>query len=257
LNVRRRQGPQKPLLSTAAMARIASVMLAVALLLAIAGAVGWLIERPAFDIRVIEVRGDAAPLRHVSAVQVRSLARKLRGNFFTLSLPAARRQFESLPWAAAVSVRRGWPDRLIVTVTEHRPIGLWDDGRLLADSGRLFVANVAEAELHVQLASFSGPPAEAAAAAQRFAEFGQVLGELGLSIRMLEVSDRRSWTVTTDLGQRFELGRDEPPGALSQRLTLVAQHYPTMVAQFGAAPSRIDARYPQALAASPAARKKP
>ena len=47
-----------------------------------------------------------------------------------------------------------WPDRLLVTLTEHRALGVWEDGRLLSDRGELFVANPMR-QIYGQLPEFS------------------------------------------------------------------------------------------------------
>jgi len=78
----------------------------------------------------------------VTSASVRAaIAGRLKGNYFTMRLDETRRVLENVPWVARASVRRIWPDRLHVTLVEHRALGVWDDGRLLSDSGELFVAN--------------------------------------------------------------------------------------------------------------------
>lgn len=247
-----------------AFATRACVLLALAI--GAGAALVWVAQRPAFDFRRIELHGAGGELRHVSRAAVRSaVAGQLAGNFFTMRLDDARRVFETVPWVAGASVRRVWPDRLVVTLTEHRALGLWDDGRVLSDAGELFVANAAEAEVYGPLAEFQGPPQHAAEAARRYYELAAALAPLGLEVDAVSVSERASWSLRTAQAQTIELGRDEPPGRLSERVALVAASYPLMLARFGAAPARIDARYPNGLAAAlpagthlvPAAGRKP
>lgn len=235
-----------------AMEWVARALLAAALALAAGGAALWLAQRPWFDLRRIEVRGE---LRHVSGAAVRAaVTGRLRGNFFTLRLDEAQRVFESVPWVAAASVRRAWPDRLVVTLTEHRALGVWSDGRILSDLGRLFVANVAEAELYGPLPEFDGPAEFAAEAARRFYEFSALLAPLALTIDAVRISERAAWSLETSAGDasgpRFELGRDDPPGRLAERVAAVAAHYPRVVARLAGPPARIDARYPNGFAAA-------
>lgn len=221
--------------------------LAAALVL-LGGAVNWFMHRAWFDFKRIELRGD---LTHVSAASVRAaIAGHVTGNFFTVRLDDVRRAFESVPWVAAASVRRAWPDRLVVTIREHRALGLWSDGRLLSDTGRLFVANLAEAELYGPLAQFDGPESTAGEAVRRYYEIAARLAPLSLAVASVEISDRVSWAVVTESGQRFELGRDEPAGRLSERLVLLAAAYPRVSAQLGGPPKRIDLRYSNGLAAA-------
>lgn len=230
----------------------ARALLAAALGLATGGAALWLAQRPWFELRRIEVRGE---LQHVSGAAVRAaVAGRLRGTFFTMRLDEARRVFETVPWVAAASVRRAWPDRLVVTLTEHRALGVWSDGRILSDQGRLFVANVAEAELYGPLPEFDGPAEFAAEAARRFYEFSAMLAPLALTIDAVRISERAAWSLRTSAdgaeGPRFELGRDDPPGRLAARVAAIAAHYPLVVARLAGPPARIDARYPNGFAAA-------
>ena len=150
-------------------------------------------QRPAFEFKRIEVRGD---LQHVTAASVRAaIAGRLKGNYFTIRLDEARRLLETVPWVAQASVRRIWPNRLQVTLREHRALGAWNDGRLLSDRGELFVANVAEAEIFGPLPTFSGPDALARDVATRYYDFAAQLAALSLSVDGIDVSDRRSWAV--------------------------------------------------------------
>lgn len=217
-------------------------------LIVLGGAATWVMHRSWFDLRGIELRGD---LSHVSSATVRaSIAGRISGNFFTARLEDIRRAFEAVPWVAAASVRRAWPNRLIVTLREHRALGIWSDGRLLSDSGRLFAANLAEAEMYGPLAQFDGPEAFAGEAVRRYYEFAARLAPLSLGVNGVEISERASWAVTTDAGQRFELGRDEPAGRISERIVVLVAAYPRVSAQLGAPPVRIDMRYSNGLAAA-------
>ena len=248
-----------PLLSTRAMQRAATLIFAAAAALLAAGAAGWFFQRPWFDLRHIELRAAGADgLRHVNANAVRAASvGRLSGNFFTMRLDDARRVFEAVPWVAAVSLRRAWPDRLLVTLAEHRAIAVWDDGRLLAESGQLFVANVAEAEMLGPLPQVDAPPRLSAEVARRLPQFEAWARSLGTALEAVQLSERASWTLRTEGGLTVEVGRDDPPGRLDERLALVATHYPAMAARAGGELLRIDARYPNGFAVAVATRKKP
>jgi cell division protein FtsQ len=237
-------------------ARVMNLVAFLAVLAAVAmltlAAARWVAQRPAFDFKRIEVRGD---LQHVSAASIRAAtAGRLKGNYFTMRLDEARRLLETVPWVAQASVRRVWPNRLQITLREHRALGGWGNGRLLSDSGELFVANVAEAEIFGPLPAFSGPEAEARTIAARYYEFVAAVAPLSLAIESIDVSDRRSWTLQAS-GQgiastTLELGREDPPGTLQRRLSDIVASYPMVAARVGGPPARIDARYSNGIAAS-------
>ncbi|HYM48805.1 MAG TPA: cell division protein FtsQ/DivIB, partial [Burkholderiaceae bacterium] len=153
-------------------------------------------------------------------------------------------------------VRRTWPDRLIVTLTEHRALGVWEDGRLLSDRGELFVANPDEAEIYGALPEFSGPAHAAKDAARRYYEFSAQLATLSLRIDAIDISDRKAWSLrvsseTSDASpSRIELGRDGTAAPLGGRVAQLIAAYPQIAAQVGSPPARIDARYANGLAAS-------
>ena len=237
---------------------LAAVFLAFASLIVIGGALVWGAQRPYFSLRGIDVRGD---LQHVTSASVRAaVAGRLKGNFFTMRLDDTRRLLESVPWVAQASVRRVWPNRLLVELTEHRALGVWDDGRLLSDAGELFVANPAEAEIHGSLPAFEGPEAVARDAARRYYEFAAMVAPLGMKVASIDVSERRSWTVEVTAADgaatRLELGRDTDAMALQDRLAQIVAAYPMVAARVGGTPLTIDARYPNGLAASPPAKSR-
>jgi len=203
---------------------------------------------PRFDFRRIEIVGD---VRHVSRAAVRAaIAGRVSGNYFTIRLDQVRRAFETLPWVAQVSVRRIWPNRLRVTLTEHRALGEWGDGRLVSDGGVLFEANPAEAEADGPLVSFAGPPAAAPDAVSRFHDFSALLAPLQLRVAGVRISDRASWSLTTDPPVQFELGRDDPPGRLQRRLAAVVAAWPVVTARLDGPAGRVDARYSNGFAAA-------
>jgi cell division protein FtsQ len=232
----------------------AALLLAlVASALLLFGGARWVAARPAFDFKRIDVSGD---LQHVSAASIRiAIARRLKGNYFTMRLDEARRLLETVPWVAQASVRRVWPNRLQITLREHRALGEWGGGRLLSDRGDLFVANVAEAEIFGPLPAFSGPDAVAPTIVARYYDFAALLAPLALAIEAIDVSERRSWALKASgpgvSSTTFELGRDDPPGTLQRRLADVVASYPMVVARVGGPPSRIDARYANGIAAAP------
>ena len=227
-------------------------------LIVVSSAAWWLAQRSYFNLRAIEVHGD---LQHVTSASVRAaVAGRLKGNYFTMRLDETRRLLEGVPWVAHASVRRVWPNRLLVTLVEHRALGVWDDGRLLSDVGELFVANPAEAEIHGALPAFEGPEAVARDAARRYYEFAALLAPLGMRIASVDVSERRSWTleVTGAEGSatRLELGRDTDSLTLHDRLAQIVAAYPMVAARVGGTPQSIDARYSNGLAASPPAKSR-
>ena len=138
----------------------ANGLLAAVLVVCVAAGVWWVSQRPMFDLRTIKVESaDDKGLRHVNYLTLRSgTLGRIKGNFFTTNLESVRGVFEAVPWVRRASVRREWPNQLIVALEEHEALGTWgEDGRLLSVKGDVFTANVAEAEDDHELPAFAGP----------------------------------------------------------------------------------------------------
>jgi cell division protein FtsQ len=107
-------------------------------------------------------------------------------------------------------VRRIWPDRLAVTLEEHRPAALWvgEDGndRLVNAQGEVFEANVGDVEDDA-LPSFAGPEGSAQAMLAMYRQLQPLLQRQQIDIDRLHLSGRGSWRVEVDNGAVVELGR--------------------------------------------------
>jgi cell division protein FtsQ len=190
-------------------------------------------------------------LTHVDRAVVRAaLVGHLHGNFFTMHLGETRRALESIPWVARVTVRRVWPGRIEILLTERHPIGIWSDGRLLSDEGVLFDGNLAEPDANKGAMNFSAPPDMAAIVVASIPGYVQRLGNMKMTLSGIDVSNRMSWTVHAREGASLILGRDDPPGTVMTRLDDIVQHYPQVIERTGSTPRRIDARYNNGFAVS-------
>ncbi|MEN9629883.1 MAG: hypothetical protein RJA10_3111 [Pseudomonadota bacterium] len=187
---------------------VASALYVAALLALTLAALMWLSRSPWFAIRNIQVEGD---LLRINAETLRvTAAPRLSGNYFSADLAKARAAFEAVPWVRRATVRRVWPDRLVVRIEEHRAAALWQgddrDDRLVNAQGEVFTANVGDVEEEA-LPGFSGPDGSAAAVLSLYRLLLPVLRGGDMDIEQLHQSTRGSWRVLLDSGAALELGR--------------------------------------------------
>jgi cell division protein FtsQ len=228
---------------------LANLLFGLSLLACLGAGLWWVSQRPFFALRTIEVEPrPGAELRHVSGAVLRAtVADGVRGNFFATDLDDVRAVFETVPWIRRATVRRVWPDGLIVDIEEHRALALWADGRLVNTFGELFTANLGEAEEHGPLPQFAGPPGTELQLVQRYAELRQVVAALQLEPQALALSDRHAWTLRLDDGTTLLLGRDEGM-PIDRRLARWIHVYPQVKAQLNRRAELIDLRYPNGFA---------
>lgn len=227
------------------------VMLGVLVLALMYTGYRWAARLPVFELTEIQVRAvPGKPLRYVDESTVRSVAvQRLRGNFFNMDLAAARTAFETVPWVQHASVRREWPNKLVVTIDEFVALGTWgEQGRLISVDGVLFTANLDEAEQEGKLPALDGPDESAREVAQRMFDLREWLAPVKLSPRALSLSKRYAWSARLDNGILLNLGRANDRAALKARIDRLVSVYPRLAS---ALPGRIDAidmRYPNGLA---------
>lgn len=94
----------------------------------------YLLRSPRFAIGITEIQG----LRHLSESQVLLKLKEIEEqnrNLLSLDLDGLRKSVELLPWVKTAIVRRVWPDRLMIQVTERVPIAFAriDDSTQLVD----------------------------------------------------------------------------------------------------------------------------
>ncbi len=191
---------------------VAAGVFVLAALVLLAAVVGWLVRAPLFTVRAIVLDGELSR-SNLATVRANALP-QLAGNFFSFDLARGRAAFESVPWVRQAVVRRVWPNRLSVTLEEHRAAALWqgqgeqDRGneRLVNNHGEVFEANLGdvEDEALVTLAGPEGSSAQVLAMQRRLAD---TLAPIDARIEMLKLTSRGSWRAELDSGAELELGR--------------------------------------------------
>lgn len=223
-------------------------MLAVMLL---ASGAWWVAQRPMFTLKTIYVEGvGQTQLRHVNSSTIRATAiARIKGNFFTTNLDTVRQAFEAVPWVRKATVRREWPNKLIVGVEEHQPLGTWgEDGNLLSVKGDVFTANLAEAEEDGALAEFKGPAGSEKEVVARYRELIDWFKSIKLVPEAVQLSDRYAWSVRLNNGMTVELGREQTKSMLRERVDRLIGIYPQLVARLQNRIESVDMRYPNGLA---------
>jgi cell division protein FtsQ len=177
----------------------------------VVGALGaglWgLVRLPAFALAGITVLGD---VEHNNAVTLRAnVATKLTGNFFTADLERVRNAFEAVPWVRLASVQREFPNRLRVTLQEHKPVAYWGEdreSRMVNSYGEVFEANVGDLD-DDKMPRLSGPDSQSQQVLAMYLALAPAFKELTLGLDSLALTDRGSWRAKLAQGAVIELGR--------------------------------------------------
>ncbi len=248
------RAPQALPLDIRAMNAAALAIFALAGMVLLAASIAWLLRAPLFTLRSIALDGDLAR-SNLATLRANALPR-LAGNFFSLDLERGRAAFESVPWVRQAVVRRVWPNRLAVTLEEHRAVALWsgdaNSDKLVNQQGEVFQANLGDVEDEnlVTLAGPEGSSAQMLAMQQRLAS---ALAPMSARIDTLELSSRGSWRAELDGGADLELGRgsaDEVIARTERFVRTLGQATQRFAAADGAARTLLaaDLRHPDGYA---------
>jgi len=180
--------------------------------LMVMGAMVWAVLRlPLFSITAMTLTGE---VEHNNAVTIRAnVTPQIRGNFFTVDLLRAQQTFQSIPWVRKAVVEREFPNRIRVSLLEHKPAAYWGqegEGRLLNEQGEVFDANWGEVD-DERLPKLHGPDNQSALVLQVFEQVRPEFKKMGLDVREFNLSERGSWSARLSNGGLVEIGRGETP----------------------------------------------
>ena len=211
----------------------------------------WMLKKPMYALQMVKVQSvDGDSLHYVSDQTVRNAPLyEIKGTFVTVDINDVRTIFESVPWVRKASVRREWPDKLIVSIEEYQPLGTWgDEGKLLSIQGEVFTANVAEAEADYHLMKFDGPEGSGKEVLEQYKNFKASFAPLNLVPKEVMLSDRYAWSVKMENGLLVQFGRETENMPLKALIDRFLENYPRLIQKYGDRIGYVDMRYPSGMA---------
>jgi len=140
-----------------------------------------------------------------------------------------------------VSVRRQWPDSLLVRVIEKKPVVLWGENGVISAKGELFMPSQ---KLALKLPHLSGPDGQHKIMLKELARMQAWLIETGLHIEKINLNARRSWTLTMSTGMELRLGREQMHERLNRFVSVYKETLETEKREI----KHIDMRYTNGFA---------
>ena len=114
---------------------------------------------------------------------------------------------ETMPWIRSVTIRREWPDTMVLSVIEEKAIARWGEKRLLNQDGAIIAPNnIIGLE---SLAILSGPPGTERKVMEQYQLFSQLLYQRGLKIAELDLNERAAWKLTLANGVHINIGKSQ------------------------------------------------
>jgi cell division protein FtsQ len=200
----------------------------------------YLLQPGRLPLRVVEINGD---FQQLEPQQVEwTVMDAIDGGFFSCDMQRLRTAVLALPWVDDVSIRRVWPDRLRMTVTEQVPLARWGDDALINVSGGVFWPG--DLEGYAGLVQLRGPEGSERHVVDFFQAALPAARMRELQISAVELDERRHWWMRFEGGLVLSLGNED----INYRLAQFFRVYPSLVSEAGRLPARVDMRYAHGFA---------
>lgn len=193
----------------------------------------WLANQPSFGLRTVQVDASSTGLTQIQEADIRDvLGQQISGTALTLDLQPLQAGLAQHPWVRQVSIRRVWPNRLLIRLEEHEAIGVWGDGRLVNRFGELFVGETqaalehAKTKLGCQMPRLQGPVGTVTRVMARAQAAHQLASSRGQQIRGVTLTEQFAWQLELSQGHRIYLGREGLPTDWQSRLTAMFDSMP-------------------------------
>ncbi len=207
--------------------------------------VKWLKNQQNAAITEVRLYGDFG---HIVPADLHSrLQAQFVDNFFKVNVDQIQLFLQQQPWVHHVAVRKQWPGTLVVVVTEHNPVAIWNQEYLLNQQGDVFKAPIAQ--LKQPLPQLAGPKGSEQDALQMFIRVQSLLTLHQFEATSLSVSERFAWDVRLANGIALKLGREDTLKRVQRFIDL----YPEISKQKPEAIEQVDLRYDTGLAVQYAA----
>ncbi|MDC0598580.1 cell division protein FtsQ/DivIB [Gammaproteobacteria bacterium] len=136
-----------------------------------------------------------------------------------LNLGQIKLELENNPWISSVTIRREWPDTLVVNVVEEVAIARWGEEQLLNQQGKIFSPKTVLNQSY--LPYLSGPDGLEQDVMEHYQQINQLLYPQGFKISSLTLNSRSAWTLDLENGVRIKVGKGRVLEKIRRLLTVI------------------------------------
>ena len=190
-------------------------------------------------IKTIKLSGN---FEYIDQADVESVLQSYVGEgFFSLDIHAVQKSLNNKAWADSVSIRRVWPDQLYITIVEKKPVARWDNGKLLSNKAKIFVADTREFE-NLPLVHAANDQAEHIL--RQYYALSRRFDTLDETVVALRQDNRGALDIELADGLVIKVGRDHVEHKIARLITIYKQQIQPRRADI----NQIDLRYSNGFA---------
>lgn len=201
--------------------RVSGALMGSALLCLLGLLLFWVSQRPAFAVKRVIVDSIGGEFRHITSSQLHAaVVETLNGTVLSADLQPIQQSLQAIPWVRTATVRRVWPNRLLVRIEEQRAAATWTKGLLVNTHGEAFEGTSEDHDESCVLPALLGPQGSERLVLKRAQELQVWIAPLGLSVASLRLTDKYAWNAVLSTGITLELGRDALAASVEERVRM-------------------------------------
>lgn len=142
--------------------------------------------------------------------------------FFGQDVKPIQEQIESIPWVKGAIVRKIWPNRLSIWLTEYEPVAVWNNTDFITKDGVVFQLPTEKLKEQA-LPYLGGPDYQALKVLETWNQIYADFKAKNLLVKGVTIDERGAWQVTLDNDILLKLGRGEWKSKLARFATIYPQ----------------------------------
>ena len=184
----------------------------------------WFFSQPNFHLKYLILNISSDNVQHVKPKELKKLViMELNGTALTTDLGPIYKSVLSHPWIKEATVRRIWPNKILVNLVEHNIIGVWSDGRFVTQAGKLLQFDKLQSESinkekNCFLLKLDGPNETVTAVLDKARMISKKAIKVGLQTTGVQLTNQYDWRVFFSNGMKMELGGENLETPLEKRL---------------------------------------
>ena len=131
-------------------------------------------------------------------------------------------QIEALPWVKSSIVRKIWPNRLSIWITEYQPVAFWNQNQFVTQDGVVFQLPIERLKENT-LPYLGGPDYQSLKVLEAWNQIYADFKSKNLIAKGMNIDERGAWQVTLDNDIVLKLGRGEWKSKLERFVTIYPQ----------------------------------
>jgi len=195
----------------------------------------------AFPIQQVQI---VDPLQRVNHHLLKSTVMpEIEHGFFHVNVKRIQEEVSALPWVHEAFVRRVWPNKVVITIQEQKPLARWNQGQLVTAEGQVFTPD-SKTMPQQGLPFLLGQTGEEHHAVYFYQTLQNQLKPLSLAITQLKLSSRHDVELVINDSFRLDLGEEDQ----EQRLEAFVRVYPSVFSKRFAELESVNMQYNRGMA---------